>query len=468
VCYYSIHTHTHTYIQQAHSLSRISQSHNYRVIYTHLSIYTTRSAAIYYVNTSIQSIQSIHLHNLYIYTSIHLLQPTTNGILSSKIRFSLSHTLSLSHTTTTHPSSHHHHHHHQSSIIMKSSSPIIPRLKRKRKLRSSKTKMTRPRGLEDLVRTASQIENIDRPDLTLLHTTVPNTPSPSTSPSPVLTKHEVITLIQNQVSAPLENMFRPHSFVPRTSLDLTSWSRVLTKVELQLLLRCHQMLQDLSLQGYNKEFPENLSSHSHLKTLRISRSPSRFPDRLHSLDLSSSAQQFDPKQCPTLPVTLKHINLTNCLRITDSTIHKFLHPCLRLVTLRLDGVSQLTDETLIRLTSHLSCLEHVFLCRLYKITDRGMMSIFSSKHASKRLKTLHVEDCGNLTDASVRRLVERDTISGVKSVSSFTKMQDLNFGGLPHLTGLSAVNISTSCVNLTSLNLSSSNIDSRGFGALGM
>ena len=127
-------------------------------------------------------------------------------------------------------------------------------------------------------------------------------------------------------------------------------------------------------------------------------------------------------------VSLERLNLTNCFRLTDSNLFKnVLRGCNRLVTLRLDGrvsffffcqcdrqllllpssssagAISLTDETLIQIASRLSCLENIFLCRLIKITDRGLIRLFSSKNAAKRFRTLHVEDCSNITDASVRQ-----------------------------------------------------------------
>lgn len=246
----------------------------------------------------------------------------------------------------------------------------------------------------------------------------------SPSSETLLSVEEILDLIRKGTSVPLEKMFHDYSFHEKETLDLRDgWSEVLKRAELELLFRCHEKLREIHLEGYKDELPESFPDR--LQSIAITTYP---PKHLEVKDLDfSSFPNFDPNACPSLSVSLERLNLTNCFRLTDSNLFKnVLRGCNRLVTLRLDGMVSffffcqcdrqilllpsssagavsLTDETLIQIASRLSCLENIFLCRLIKITDRGLISLFSSKNAAKRFRSLHVEDCSNITDASVRQ-----------------------------------------------------------------
>ena len=97
--------------------------------------------------------------------------------------------------------------------------------------------------------------------------------SPASSPTEsatLLSKEQILRLIRQHTSVPLEKMFCDYSFREKESLDLRhGWSEVLERAELSLMFRCHLKLRELNLEGYKGVLPEN------------------FPDRLQSLALTT-------------------------------------------------------------------------------------------------------------------------------------------------------------------------------------
>ncbi|GJP86739.1 hypothetical protein CLOP_g16728 [Closterium sp. NIES-67] len=146
-----------------------------------------------------------------------------------------------------------------------------------------------------------------------------------------------------------------------------------------------------------------------------------------SQNITDTALRFISTSLPNL----KSLNLTRCVRATDTGLKYVTSGCTQLEELLLYALSSFTDESLATIgrLSHLRVLD---LCGMKHLTDQGLQGIACCTH----LISLNLSWCVLITDQSL-----------ITVASSCHYLELLSLHGIRGVTDASMAALSASCVN---------------------
>lgn len=102
---------------------------------------------------------------------------------------------------------------------------------------------------------------------------------------------------------------------------------------------------------------------------------------------------------------LRTIGLINCVHLTDNGFQALAQNCRLLENLDIEDCGLVTDQTLCYLTSNCFNLKRLALSHCDKITDEGIRYIGQSEKVSASIKYLELDNCTQLTDATIDHLL---------------------------------------------------------------
>ncbi|KAJ3241092.1 hypothetical protein HDU81_001878 [Chytriomyces hyalinus] len=127
---------------------------------------------------------------------------------------------------------------------------------------------------------------------------------------------------------------------------------------------------------------------------------------------SQAPVSFSPLETFTRP--LKSLNLKNS-GASDVHVRFIALACPQLATIRLEGCSSLTDDSIIRISQSCHNLETLDLSLVSLITDLSMYSIIQNCHQSQSIRNLSLSGCVRLSTSIIQLLI--NTLCG-KTVSA--------------------------------------------------
>lgn len=103
--------------------------------------------------------------------------------------------------------------------------------------------------------------------------------------------------------------------------------------------------------------------------------------------------------------SLRTLGLNDCQHLTDNGFQLLSQSCKLLENLDLEDCTLITDQTLYYLTSNCPNLKRLALSHCDKITDEGIKFIGKSQNVSESIQYLELDNCTQLTDASIDHLL---------------------------------------------------------------
>jgi len=113
-----------------------------------------------------------------------------------------------------------------------------------------------------------------------------------------------------------------------------------------------------------------------------------------------------------LSPSLKIVDLTGCVRVSEGAIILLLSKQPKLVKLSLAGLAVVNDETLRSVSGFCTQLEHLNISKCLRVTDKGIKIL--SEHCST-LRSLEVQGCNLVSDKSLADLRQRGVVIDRKS-----------------------------------------------------
>ncbi|CAD7673238.1 unnamed protein product [Nyctereutes procyonoides] len=225
------------------------------------------------------------------------------------------------------------------------------------------------------------------------------------------------------------------------ALDGSNWQRIdlfnfQTDVEGRVVenisKRCGGFLRKLSLRGCIGVGDSSLNTCYSL---------SRFCSKLKHLDLTScvSITNSSLKGISEGCRNLEYLNLSWCDQITKDGIEALVRGCRGLKALLLRGCTQLEDEALKHIQNYCHELVSLNLQSCSRITDEGVVQICRGCH---RLQALCLSGCSNLTDASLTALA-----------LNCPRLQILEAARCSHLTDAGFTLLARNCHDLEKMDL---------------
>ncbi|XP_023575512.1 F-box/LRR-repeat protein 2 isoform X2 [Octodon degus] len=179
----------------------------------------------------------------------------------------------------------------------------------------------------------------------------------------------------------------------------------------------------------------------HLLFFSTCYSLSRFCSKLKHLDLTScvSITNSSLKCISEGCRNLEYLNLSWCDQITKEGVEALVRGCRCLKALLLRGCTQLEDEALKHIQNYCHELVSLNLQSCSRITDEGVVQICRGCH---QLQALSLSGCSNLTDASLAAL-------GLNC----PRMQILEAARCTHLTDAGFTLLARNCHDLEKMDL---------------
>ncbi|KAK0138217.1 Leucine-rich repeat-containing protein 29 [Merluccius polli] len=175
---------------------------------------------------------------------------------------------------------------------------------------------------------------------------------------------------------------------------------------------------------------------------------------LVALDLSGTS--VTPQSLSTVAqvegLCLQELCLQGCKELTDYSVELLLQHQVGLVRLDLSGCTELTSRALLAVSRALKDLQHLSMCRDWRLTDKGVAELVSLAS----LRSLELSECTHLTGAPLVKGLSGPTAAPLErlAVRSCTGIRDVEVSSLAQLCGGTLRELDlTSCVYLTDLSV---------------
>ncbi|MFT7810500.1 F-box/LRR-repeat protein 2-like isoform X1 [Arapaima gigas] len=250
-------------------------------------------------------------------------------------------------------------------------------------------------------------------------------------------------------------------------LDLSD-IRYLSDLTFNRLTGCTPHLRHLSLAGCHIAFefdpyrgcPVGPDSSALLSLRNLHRLLQQQFDTMQSLDLSRTS--ITPESLKSLAkvkgLRLRELHLRGCKELSDQALNTLCRyqPALR--SLDISGCTELTDTAVLAVASGLRDLQHLYLSRDCRVTDKGLSELIMMKD----LQTLDLSECIHISGAELAKTLTSPqakaplvslnfrSCSYMKDLAVFSlaqmlssSLRELDLTSCPYLTDLSVCAIAT-------------------------
>lgn len=183
------------------------------------------------------------------------------------------------------------------------------------------------------------------------------------------------------------------------------------------------------------------SIHQVMKSIRASDKFFAYQDLVKRLNMSTLSTQVSDGTLMGMAdcKRVERLTLTNCSKLTDSSLQPLLEGNRSLLALDVTGLDQLTDITMMTVADHCLRLQGLNVTNCKKISDA---SIVAMARNCRHLKRLKFNNCIQLTDTAILTVA-----------ANSTHLLEIDLYGLQNLESPSVAALLTSCSQLREMRL---------------